>query len=95
MAAEKWISEPMRPASSLTPAAFAMPALTCDSHMHVFGPVEDYPGVADAKYTKPEGDLAQYLEVAERLRYRPDGVRAGELLRHRQPLHPGRHDAMR
>ncbi len=68
MAAEKWISEPMRAASTLAPASFEMPPNACDSHMHVFGPVDAYPGVPDAKYTKPEGDLAQYLAVAERLR---------------------------
>ena len=67
MADGKWISEPLRPADTLTPPAFAMPPLCCDSHMHVFGPIDAYPGIPDAKYTKPEGDLPEYLAVAARL----------------------------
>ena len=66
--ADKWISEPMREAETLTPPPFVVPDGACDSHMHVFD--EDdarYPGVPDAKYTKPEGSLAQYERVAVRL----------------------------
>ena len=63
----KWISQSMRPASSLAEPTFAMPPLACDCHMHVFGSDEVYEPDADAKYTKPEGDLDQYRAVAERL----------------------------
>lgn len=63
---DKWISEPMRAVETVTQPPFAMPEGACDSHMHVF---EDdrYPGVPDAKYTRPEGSLAQYRQVAARL----------------------------
>ena len=64
---DKWISEPMRAAETLTPVPFTMPDDACDSHMHVFESTDLYPGVADAKYTKPEGSLAQYEQVAARL----------------------------
>ena len=64
---DNWISEPMRAAETLTLPPFAMPDGACDSHMHVFDRTDRYPGVTDAKYTKPEGDLAQYEQVAARL----------------------------
>jgi predicted TIM-barrel fold metal-dependent hydrolase len=67
MATGKWVSEPLRPAASLTAPSFDMPPSACDCHMHVFGPADAYPGIPDAKYTKPEGDLAQYRAVAQRL----------------------------
>lgn len=60
-----WISEPMRRPETLTKPAFEVPAEACDSHMHVFGPAGRPPGVAKAKYTLPEGDLADYLGVAK------------------------------
>jgi 2-pyrone-4,6-dicarboxylate lactonase len=64
---EKWICEPLRPAHEVSPPTFAMPPLTCDSHMHVFGPIEQYPAVPNPRYTTPEGSLDQYLALAQRI----------------------------
>ena len=62
-----WVSQPLRPASSLSDLRFPLPRLSCDAHMHVFGPISRYPSIPDPKYTKPEGSLAEYEAVAERL----------------------------
>ena len=48
-------STPMRDALTLTQPAFAMPLLACDSHVHVFGPLDRYPRVANPHYTLPDG----------------------------------------
>ena len=64
---EIWISETLRPANTVTLPPFVLPPLTCDSHMHVFGPIDRYPPIPNPKYTKPEGSLDDYLAVADRL----------------------------
>lgn len=48
-------STPMRDAASLSPPGFAVPAGTCDSHVHVFEPEARYPHVAKPHYTLPDG----------------------------------------
>lgn len=48
-------STPMRAAAGLTRPVFAMPALACDAHVHVFGPADRYPRVDRPHYTLPDG----------------------------------------
>ena len=61
------ISQPMRPAASLEHPIFTLPEDACDTHMHVFGPLETYPSVRYPQYTLPDGKLSQYQEVMETL----------------------------
>ena len=58
-------STPMRPAESNELPRFSVPAGSWDTHMHVFGPLEQYPSVAHPHYTKPDGTLAQYRRLRE------------------------------
>jgi predicted TIM-barrel fold metal-dependent hydrolase len=64
---EKWVSEKLRPLQSVTAPNFAVPAGAVDCHFHVFGPQQAYPASPDARYTLPEGSLAQYQALAARL----------------------------
>lgn len=57
---EPLVSQPMRPADTLTRPAFAMPEGAVDAHMHVFGPLEHYPCVPHPHYTLPEATLGQF-----------------------------------
>ena len=55
MAETPLISTPMRDPATLSRPAFAMPAHACDAHIHVFGPLDQYPCVAHPHYTLPDG----------------------------------------
>lgn len=57
----------MRPAQSLELPVFELPDGACDSHMHVFGPLETYPSVRNPQYTLPDGSLGQYRDVMQAL----------------------------
>lgn len=48
-------------------ADFTPPALACDCHAHVFGPLDQYPMVPDRLYTPPEASLADYNYLLETL----------------------------
>ena len=48
--------------------AFRAPALSCDSHFHVFGPAERYPYGSDIRYKPPLAPLGDFLELARHLR---------------------------
>lgn len=63
MAETPLISTPMRDHETLARPSFDMPALACDSHMHVFGPDAKYPHVTHPHYTLPDGSLAHYLQL--------------------------------
>ncbi|PCE27478.1 amidohydrolase [Paraburkholderia acidicola] len=65
MAETPLISTPMRDPATLSRPAFAMPAHACDAHMHVFGPLDQYPCVAHPHYTLPDGALAHYLKLMD------------------------------
>lgn len=39
---------------------FALPPLACDSHMHLFGPIERYPYQRERSYTPPDAPLESY-----------------------------------
>jgi predicted TIM-barrel fold metal-dependent hydrolase len=67
MRSDKWISEPLRHVEAVSRPAFELPPLSCDAHMHVFGPSEIYRSIPNPKYTKPEGSLSEYLALADRL----------------------------
>jgi predicted TIM-barrel fold metal-dependent hydrolase len=67
MAQAKWTIEPLRGAATVSLPTFAMPARACDAHMHVFGPEDRYPSVPDALYSLPQGNMEQYLALADRL----------------------------
>jgi predicted TIM-barrel fold metal-dependent hydrolase len=47
--------------------AFRAPALSCDSHFHVFGPAERYAYGTDIRYRPPLAPLEEYLELARHL----------------------------
>ena len=49
------------------PPAFKAPALSCDSHFHVFGRPGQYPYGADIRYTPPHAPLEDYLKLARHL----------------------------
>ncbi len=59
--AEPLVSEPMRPVETLQRPSFELPAGSCDSHMHVFGPQSRYPRVQHPHYTLPDGELGHFL----------------------------------
>lgn len=60
---EPLVSQPMRAIESLQAPAFAMPAGACDAHMHVFGPLKDYPSVRHPHYTLPDGRLDHFQRL--------------------------------
>lgn len=47
--------------------AFKAPALSCDSHFHVFGRPGRYPYGSDIRYTPPHAPLEEFLELAKHL----------------------------
>ena len=49
------------------PGEPALPPLSCDSHMHVFGPPAIYPGAPGRLYSPTDMPFASYLPVAARL----------------------------
>ncbi len=60
---EMLTTSPMRDARSNTPPVFTVPALTCDSHFHVFEP--GYPHVPNPLYTFPDATVSKYLAMCE------------------------------
>lgn len=48
-----------------TPPAFRAPKGACDTHFHVFGPLERYPVASRARYQPPLALLSDYLEHCE------------------------------
>lgn len=44
-----------------------VPPLACDSHMHVFGPPDRYPGAPDRTYTPSYKPMEEYRRVTDRL----------------------------
>jgi len=62
---EPWICEPIRAPGELTPPAFVMPAGATDTHMHAFGPVDQYPGSPSARYVNSKTDIDDYLAMAK------------------------------
>jgi 2-pyrone-4,6-dicarboxylate lactonase len=59
--------DPMRDAATLAAPVFAVPAGACDAHVHVFGPVAQYPHVPTPHYTLPEGTLPQLQRMTRKL----------------------------
>jgi 2-pyrone-4,6-dicarboxylate lactonase len=57
------ISLPLRPLESISRPTFAVPAGAWDVHVHIFGPEQRYPHVAEPHYTLPDGNLEQYRRV--------------------------------
>lgn len=47
--------------------AFRAPALTCDAHCHIFGPIDRYPYAAQRPYTPPEAPLAAFKALHARV----------------------------
>lgn len=47
--------------------AFKAPALTCDSHFHVFGKADKYPYAGDLRYVPPVAEFDDYLKLARHL----------------------------
>lgn len=46
--------------------AFKVPALSCDSHFHVFGPADRYPYAGNLRYKPPVAELGDYRVFARR-----------------------------
>lgn len=44
-----------------------MPALSCDSHAHLFGPVDSFPYNADRSYTPPDATCEDYVHLLDTL----------------------------
>ena len=57
------VCTPCRPADTLEPPKFEVPAGACDAHMHVFESRELYPSIAEPNYTLPDGRLDHYLRL--------------------------------
>ncbi len=55
------------PDPSPRPAGFTPPALACDSHAHIIGPVDRYPMVTPRSYTPPPASLASYQAMLHTL----------------------------
>jgi predicted TIM-barrel fold metal-dependent hydrolase len=47
--------------------AFKAPPLTCDTHCHIFGPVDRYPYATTRPYTPPEAPLAAFKALHARI----------------------------
>jgi predicted TIM-barrel fold metal-dependent hydrolase len=47
--------------------AFKAPALTCDAHCHIFGPVDRYPYAERRPYTPPEAPLSAFKALHARI----------------------------
>ena len=59
---------PMRPLDEVRRPAAAMPAGACDTHMHIFGPLSEYPMYPKSRYPLPEGATYEHwLALMERL----------------------------
>lgn len=67
MKPDRWTCEPVRSVKETAPPVFILPEGVCDSHMHIFGPIGDYPPVRDARYDWPGATLDQYLDIADHL----------------------------
>jgi predicted TIM-barrel fold metal-dependent hydrolase len=51
---------------NLEPACKA-PAGACDTHFHVFGPIDKYPVATRSRYEPPHAPLEEYVELAKKL----------------------------
>ena len=47
--------------------SYKAPPGTCDTHFHVFGPLERYPVASRARYEPPYAPLDDYLQLAKKL----------------------------
>ena len=47
--------------------AYKAPPGTCDTHFHVFGPLDRYPVASRSRYEPPYAPLEEYLKLASRL----------------------------
>jgi 2-pyrone-4,6-dicarboxylate lactonase len=57
------ISLPLRPLETLSRPTFDVPVGAWDVHVHIFGPEQKYPHVAEPHYTLPDGNLSQYRRL--------------------------------
>ena len=63
MSEQPLLSLPMRSLETIESSRFTVPDGACDTHTHVFGPLDRYPAVAHPHYTLPDGNLAQYRRL--------------------------------
>ncbi len=61
---------------------FKLPALTCDTHFHIYGPPHRFPFVDERKYTPPAAPIEHYWALMKHL-----GIERGVL------VHPAVHGA--
>jgi 2-pyrone-4,6-dicarboxylate lactonase len=57
----------------------AAPPGACDTHIHLFGPVEKYPFAPNSPYTSREALPETFIALQERLRWTP-GVAEGAVI---------------
>ena len=57
---EPLVSTPMREVDTLERPTFELPKGACDTHIHVFGPLDRYPSVPHPHYTLPDGKLDHF-----------------------------------
>jgi predicted TIM-barrel fold metal-dependent hydrolase len=50
------------------PPLFPVPAGSCDTHCHIFGPVSRFPYAEERAYTPPEASLESYLALRDTLK---------------------------
>jgi 2-pyrone-4,6-dicarboxylate lactonase len=55
----------MPPDPNTRKPSFVLPAGSCDTHFHIFGPPETFPFVSTHEYTPPAAPLEHYLKMAE------------------------------
>ena len=61
------LSLPLRALETLSRPSFRLPSGAWDMHVHIFGPAERYPHVAQPHYTLPDGTMAQYRNLMPRM----------------------------
>jgi 2-pyrone-4,6-dicarboxylate lactonase len=55
----------MPPDPNTRKPSFVLPAGSCDTHFHIFGPPETFPFVSTHEYTPPAAPLEHYLKMAK------------------------------
>lgn len=55
------------PDPDLRPPIVAVPAKSCDTHAHIFGPIARYPLTPQRSYTPPDCPIDAYIELLDRL----------------------------
>jgi predicted TIM-barrel fold metal-dependent hydrolase len=63
-----------KPRDAFTPPGYALPALACDSHAHVFGPFQRFPLDENRSYTPEENSIERFRWHLSRLGLQRGGL---------------------